>query len=98
VRKTRLEASSDGVVAILITIMVLKLRAPAGADWASLRLMGPTFWAYILLEEHPYCLFACIQNWNTPALSPQRERSLVARPLGGDSLRPRGGRILVRRE
>src|SRR2546428_510993 len=30
--KTRLEAFSDGVIAILITIMVLELRAPAGSD------------------------------------------------------------------
>jgi uncharacterized membrane protein len=35
--KTRLEAFSDGVLAILITIMVLDLRAPHGAAWADLR-------------------------------------------------------------
>ena len=35
--KNRLEAFSDGVLAILITIMVLELRAPHGADWAALR-------------------------------------------------------------
>jgi uncharacterized membrane protein len=46
--KTRLEAFSDGVVAILITIMVLELRLPAGADWAALRTLGPTFAAYVL--------------------------------------------------
>jgi uncharacterized membrane protein len=45
---TRLEAFSDGVVAILITIMVLELRVPAGGDWAALRTLGPTFAAYIL--------------------------------------------------
>jgi uncharacterized membrane protein len=46
--KTRLEAFSDGVVAILITIMVLELRLPAGADWAALRSLTPTFSAYVL--------------------------------------------------
>ena len=46
--KQRLEAFSDGVVAILITIMVLELRGPAGADWPALRALGPTFSAYVL--------------------------------------------------
>jgi len=42
----RLEAFSDGVLAILITIMVLELRIPHGADWAALREMAPEFLAY----------------------------------------------------
>jgi len=46
--KTRLEAFSDGVIAILITIMVLELRVPGGADWAALRTLGPTLSAYVL--------------------------------------------------
>jgi uncharacterized membrane protein len=46
--KARLETFSDGVVAILITIMVLELRVPAGADWAALRSLTPTFLAYVL--------------------------------------------------
>jgi TMEM175 potassium channel family protein len=48
VNKGRLEAFSDGVIAILITIMVLELRAPQGADLASLRAIAPTFAAYVL--------------------------------------------------
>jgi len=47
-RTTRLEAFSDGVVAILITIMVLELRLPDGADWTALRSLGPTLCAYVL--------------------------------------------------
>ena len=41
--KTRLEAFSDGVIAIIITIMVLELRPPHGADWAALRPLLPSF-------------------------------------------------------
>jgi uncharacterized membrane protein len=43
VNKTRLEAFSDGVIAILITIMVLELRVPEGADWNALRPSAPVF-------------------------------------------------------
>src|SRR5436305_7948107 len=46
--KGRLEAFSDGVVAILITIMVLELRVPSGADLESLRPILPVFLAYVL--------------------------------------------------
>ncbi len=46
--KTRLEAFSDGVIAILITIMVLELKVPHGADLAALRPMLPVFLAYVL--------------------------------------------------
>ena len=46
--KSRLEAFSDGVMAIIITIMVLELHAPEGADWAALRELAPTFLSYVL--------------------------------------------------
>src|SRR5881227_2937053 len=46
--KGRLEAFSDGVVAILITIMVLELRVPSGADLESLRPLVPVFLTYVL--------------------------------------------------
>jgi uncharacterized membrane protein len=46
--KGRLEAFSDGVVAILITIMVLELKVPHGADWDALRPLIPVFLAYVL--------------------------------------------------
>jgi uncharacterized membrane protein len=43
-----MEAFSDGVVAILITIMVLELRVPDGADAHGLREMLPAFLSYVL--------------------------------------------------
>jgi uncharacterized membrane protein len=46
--KTRLEAFSDGVIAILITIMVLELRPPHGTDFAALRETLPAFLSYVL--------------------------------------------------
>jgi uncharacterized membrane protein len=46
--KTRLEAFSDGVIAILITIMVLELQAPHGDDLAALRPLLPIFLTYVL--------------------------------------------------
>ena len=44
----RLEAFSDGVLAIIITIMVLELKVPHGADFAALRPLIPVFLSYIL--------------------------------------------------
>jgi uncharacterized membrane protein len=46
--KGRLEAFSDGVIAILITIMVLELRPPSGADLAALLPLIPVFLSYVL--------------------------------------------------
>ena len=46
--KQRLEAFSDGVIAILITIMVLELRVPHGTDIASLRPLAPVLASYVL--------------------------------------------------
>ena len=46
--KGRLEAFSDGVIAILITIMVLELRVPHGSDWSALRPLLPVFLTYVL--------------------------------------------------
>jgi uncharacterized membrane protein len=48
VTKTRLEAFSDGVIAILITIMVLELKVPHGADAEALRPLLPVFLTYVL--------------------------------------------------
>ena len=45
---TRLEAFSDGVIAILITILVLELKVPHGATWQALEPLVPTFLTYVL--------------------------------------------------
>jgi uncharacterized membrane protein len=65
----RLEAFSDGVIAILITIMVLELKIPHGADWESLRPLLPVFLTYVLSfiylgiywNNHHHMLFATDQ-------------------------------------
>ncbi|MEO8681712.1 MAG: TMEM175 family protein [Vicinamibacterales bacterium] len=46
--KGRLEAFSDGVLAIIITIMVLELRAPHGEDLTALAPLTPVFLSYVL--------------------------------------------------
>jgi uncharacterized membrane protein len=46
--KDRLAAFSDGVIAILITIMVLELRIPHGADWRALVAVAPSFLTYVM--------------------------------------------------
>ena len=45
---TRLEAFSDGVLAIIITIMVLELRVPHGTEWSSLAPLWPKFLSSLL--------------------------------------------------
>jgi uncharacterized membrane protein len=46
--KGRLEAFSDGVIAIIITIMVLEIKVPHGASWAELGPLVPKFLSYVL--------------------------------------------------
>src|SRR3989442_14942686 len=46
--KGRLEAFSDGVIAILITIMVLELKTPPGTDWHALQSIIPALLLYVL--------------------------------------------------
>jgi len=63
----RLEAFSDGVIAIIITIMVLELKTPHGHDWPALRPLAPVFAAYVLSftfvgiywNNHHHMLHAC---------------------------------------
>jgi uncharacterized membrane protein len=46
--KTRLEAFSDGVLAIIITIMVLEMKVPHGAEWSDLVPLIPVFLSYLM--------------------------------------------------
>ena len=46
--KTRLEAFSDGVIAIIITIMVLEMKVPHGTDFLTLKPLVPVFLSYVL--------------------------------------------------
>jgi uncharacterized membrane protein len=48
VNKQRLEAFSDGVIAIIITVMVLEMKVPHGTDWVDLRPLVPVFLSYAL--------------------------------------------------
>ena len=50
--KGRIEAFSDGVIAIIITIMVLELRVPHGEDLATLMTLSPVFLSYVLSFVH----------------------------------------------
>ena len=65
--KSRLEAFSDGVFAVIITIMVLELKVPHGSDWAALEPLVPAFLTYVLSfvfvgiywNNHHHMLHAC---------------------------------------
>ena len=46
--RQRLEAFSDAVIAIVLTIMVLELKVPHGTDFAALRPLAPVFLSYLL--------------------------------------------------
>jgi uncharacterized membrane protein len=46
--KSRMEAFSDGVIAVIITIMVLEMKSPHGTDLAALRPIVPVFLSYVL--------------------------------------------------
>ena len=63
----RVEAFSDGVFAIIITIMVLELKVPQGSNWAALQPVVPVFLNYVLSfiylgiywNNHHHLLKAC---------------------------------------
>ena len=66
-QKERLNAFSDGVIAIIITIMVLELKVPHGAAWDDLATLIPVFLSYVLSfvyvaiywNNHHHLMHAC---------------------------------------
>jgi uncharacterized membrane protein len=73
--KGRLEAFSDGVLAIVITIMVLELKAPHKAELEELRLLLPEFLSYLLsfvflgiYWNNHHHLFQIVRHISGPAL------------------------------
>ena len=74
----RLEAFSDGVLAVIITIMVLEMKVPHGDDVNSLKLIWPVFLSYVLsfINIGIY--------WNNHHHSPQWRGDGIKRPLGAD--------------
>ena len=46
--KGRMEAFSDGVLAIIITIMVLEMKVPHGDDWSAPQPLIPVFLSYVM--------------------------------------------------
>jgi len=67
--KSRMEAFSDGVIAVIITIMVLEMKVPHGEDLAALAPLTPVFLTYVLSfvyvgiywNNHHHMLHACAQ-------------------------------------
>ena len=68
--KSRLEAFSDGVIAIIITIMVLEMKVPHGDSLESLLPLFPVFLSYVLSfvyvgiywNNHHHMLHACSED------------------------------------
>jgi len=73
--KGRMEAFSDGVLAIIITVMVLEMRAPQGPDLIALRPLIPVFLSYLLsfvfigiYWSNHHHLLQVVQQVNGPVL------------------------------
>lgn len=73
--KNRLEAFSDGVLAIIVTIMVLELKAPHGAEWSKLSELAPKFLSYLfsfimvwIYWNNHHHLFQTVQKVNGKVL------------------------------
>ncbi|MBX7246257.1 MAG: TMEM175 family protein [Candidatus Sumerlaeaceae bacterium] len=73
--KGRIEAFSDGVIAIIITIMVLEMKVPHGTDLAVLRPLVPVFMSYVLsfiyvgiYWNNHHHLFHAVHRINGPVL------------------------------
>jgi uncharacterized membrane protein len=65
--KSRIEAFSDGVIAIIITIMVLELKVPYGASFNDLRGLAPGFISYVLSFVYVGIYWNNLQYGNYPS-------------------------------
>jgi uncharacterized membrane protein len=65
--KNRLEAFSDGVIAIIITIMVLELKVPYGAEFSVLIPLWPVFMSYVLSFIYVGIYWNKLQYANCPS-------------------------------
>jgi uncharacterized membrane protein len=81
--KNRLEAFSDGVIAILITIMVLELKVPHSPDFRALIPLWPVFMSYVLSFIYIGIYWKKLQYRCHPQISPFQEsvRSLELKPI-----------------
>jgi uncharacterized membrane protein len=73
--KNRLEAFSDGVLAIIVTIMVLEMKAPHGSEWNNLSALAPKFLSYLfsftmvlIYWNNHHHLFQSVQKVNGKVL------------------------------
>jgi uncharacterized membrane protein len=65
--KSRIEAFSDGVIAIIITIMVLELKVPNGARFDNLIPLAPVFLSYVLSFIYVGIYWNKLQYANCPS-------------------------------
>jgi uncharacterized membrane protein YccC len=79
--KNRLEAFSDGVIAIIITIMVLELKVPHGPDLQALVPLIPTLLGYLLSFVYVGIYWNKLQYANHPPHCDKLLRLAVRTPL-----------------
>jgi uncharacterized membrane protein len=68
--RNRLEAFSDGVIAIIITIMMLELKVPHGADFSVLPPLWPVFMSCVLSFIYVGIYWNKLRYVNYPSSSP----------------------------
>jgi uncharacterized membrane protein len=80
VNKNRLEAFSDGVIAIIITIMVLELSVPHGTELAALKPLVPVMFSYLL----SFVFVAIYWNNHHHLMHAHDSDSILATAIGSD--------------
>jgi hypothetical protein len=85
--KNRLEAFSDGVIAIIMTIMVLELKVPHSADFRALIPLWPVFLSYVLSFIYVGIYWNKLQYGNYPRRTPYDESVRDAIPNALEAIR-----------